>query len=122
MSSITSFSGAVRAELDVGFLDAHVRLDALAVNRIALRREVLRVGEPQAAILGQLHEFLNAGAAERALADDIGALVAVERRDEQLRGAGGAGRDQERDRQIDRASSFGARRDRRRDPPCRARP
>ena len=83
VSSITSFSARRSAELDVGLFDAHVGLDAASVNRIALRGEVLRVGEPEPAILGQLHEFLDAGASERALADDVAAIVAIERRDEQ---------------------------------------
>ena len=71
VSSMTSFSGAACAELHVGLLDAHVGLDAASVNRIAFGSEVFRIGEPQPAILGQLHEFLNARASERSLANDV---------------------------------------------------
>src|SRR5215813_1795645 len=47
------------AELDdVGIVDRDGRIESLALDRLAGRGEELRVGQPQAAILGQLHQLL----------------------------------------------------------------
>src|SRR6185436_6459597 len=64
--------GRRRAELaDVGVVDRDGGIEALALDRLAGRREELRVGQPQPAVLGQLHQLLQRGAAERVLADEI---------------------------------------------------
>ena len=66
------------------------------VQRIAFRREVARGRQPQAGAVGQPHQLLRRGAADRVLADEVGALVADHRRGKDLRRAGGAGVDEER--------------------------
>ena len=60
------------------------------MDGVAVGREVAEVREQQAAAIGQRDEALARGAAERLLADEIGAIVVVERGGEHFRRAGGA--------------------------------
>ena len=63
------------AELDVGFVDRHGRFEPFLVKRAAVGRQVTRRRQPQAAAVGQLDQLLLRGAADRVLADELGALV-----------------------------------------------
>ena len=74
-------------ELDVGLVDLDVGLEALAVDGLPVRGQVACVGEPQTAALRQLDQLLKSRASERVLADQIRALVALERSGEYFRGA-----------------------------------
>ena len=65
------------------------------MERLARWTQIARVGQPEAAVFRQLDEFLNRGAADRVFADQFRALVPVERRGEDLGGAGRAGRDEQ---------------------------
>ena len=78
------------AELHIGLVDVDVRRQSLLVNVGVLRREIALSREQQAAAIRQLHEPLTCGAALRVLADQFGAIVAVECCREHLAGAGGA--------------------------------
>ena len=89
-----SFAGRGFAEVDFGLVDLEVGRQPLALNDVAVRRQVAGVREPEAAAVGQAHELLDARTAERALADQVRALVPVERGSEELRRTRRAGRDQ----------------------------
>ena len=98
---VGGWSGAELCDVDVFDLD--IGFQALAVDGLAGRREIARVREPEAAVLGKLHQLLDAGAAERVLAHEVRALVAVERGGEDLGRAGRARRDEHLHGQIDGA-------------------
>ena len=66
-------------EVDVGFVHAEVRRQALALDRFPVGGQVAGIREPEAAAIREPHELLDAGPAERALADQLRALVAFER-------------------------------------------
>ncbi len=57
------------------------------MDGVAVGREVAEIRQQQAAAVGQLDEPLTRGATERLLADEIGAIVVVERRRKDFRGA-----------------------------------
>src|SRR5262249_60618987 len=80
-----------RAELHIRIVDGHVGFEALALNDDAVGRGEAGVGQPQAAVLRQLHELLQRGAAERMLADEVRALVAAKRSREQVSRTGRSG-------------------------------
>src|SRR6185369_8954062 len=82
-------------EFHIRFVNGDGRLETLFVQRLAGRRKKSSGGEPEAAAVGQPHQFLLGGATDRMFADQIGALVADERRREELRRSGGARVDQE---------------------------
>ena len=77
--------GRCLAEIDVGLRHRDVGREALVVDRDARGGEVDQVREQEARAVGQPHELLSRGAAERALADDRRPLVAGERRREHFR-------------------------------------
>src|SRR5262245_10530613 len=83
------------AELHIGLFDFDVWSQPAFVDARTRRREIAHRREQQAAAIGELHELLTRGAAERSLADQFGALVPAERRREHLRGSCGALVDQQ---------------------------
>src|SRR6478736_1081139 len=93
------------AELDVGLVDLDRGIETFAVNGLAVGRQVACVGEPQTAVLRKLDELLESSASERVLADQIRALVALERGGEYLGGSCRARRDEQRHRAVDRSVS-----------------
>src|SRR5436190_9084737 len=84
------------AELHVRYVDGDVRREAFLVNGCVFRAEKARGREPQAAAVGQLDEFLQRRASSGVLPDERRTAVAVERRREHLRRAGGARVDEQR--------------------------
>src|SRR5207237_2691498 len=73
-------SGGRLADLErLGLIDRDIGMQVLALDRIAARCEIARVGQPESTAICQAHEFLHARAPERALADEACALVAAER-------------------------------------------
>src|SRR3954467_13923480 len=76
------------AELDVGLVDRDRRFQTLFVERCAGWREIAGRGQPQAAVVRQLDQPLDRGAADGVLANQLRALVAGQRRGEEFGGAG----------------------------------
>src|SRR6476646_5579822 len=93
------------AERDVGLVDLDRGLETFAVKGLAVGRQVAGVGEPQTAVLRKLDELLESSASERVLADQIRAIVALERGGEYLGGSCCARRDEQRHRAVDRSIS-----------------
>ena len=75
-SRMASVAGFGSIEVDIGLVDGEIRRQAAALDELAAGRHVAGVREPEAAAVGQLHQLLEPGAAERALADELRALVA----------------------------------------------
>ena len=94
-SRIGSVVGARRAELDVRLGDIDVRLEARAVDCFTGGVQVARVREPQTAILWQLDQLLQAGATDRVFADQLRAIVTVERGREHFGGTRRSGGDEQ---------------------------
>ena len=91
------------SEFDIRFVDGDGGFETFLVQRSAARREESRGRQPEAAAIRQPDQFLLRGATDRVFADEIRALVADERRREQLRAARRAGVDQQRRRKVDAA-------------------
>ena len=98
---VIDLRGTSRGDLDG--LDLHVRHQALLVNRVAGRREVAQIRQPETALVGQPHHALPCGAAEGVRADQIRAIVAGERGGKDFRRSGRPDVDEQRHRRGDRA-------------------
>jgi hypothetical protein len=90
-------SGRLRAELYVRLVDLDVRSESLLVKDLILRREVSKMRDPKTTSVGQLHQTLTRCATKCLLADEICALIAVERRREHFCRTTGALVDEEHD-------------------------
>ena len=74
-------------ELDFRLVDSRRGLEPLLVERRTRRGEVAGGREPQPRAVGQFHQLLRGGTANRAFADEVGALIARERGREDFRRA-----------------------------------
>ena len=68
------------AEFSLRLVDRHIGLEALRLQLRAGRREIACRCNPQRAAVGKLDELLHAGAADGALADEVGTFVPAQRR------------------------------------------
>ena len=66
-------------------LDARALLDAAAAEVAPARREVLADGDVERAAVGELLDLLEDALAERARADDLGAVAVLQRAGDDLR-------------------------------------
>ena len=86
-----------------------IRLDALGLNRSARRRVIARRRQAQGAVLAKRNDRLHRALAERAGADQRGALVILQRARDDFRGRGRAAVDEDDHRLAVRQIAAGPR-------------